>query len=292
VVGRMLRDVVDEYEDRVLIGEVTLPPERLVAFYGEHDDEYHLPFNFNLIHCDWTAADVQDQVDRYEAALQSKRLDEGAWPNYVLGNHDVHRLASRIGLEQARVAHMLLLTLRGTPTLYYADELGMPNVEITPDRVVDPWEKNAPGLGLGRDPARTPMRWTTGPGGGFTTREATPWLPLGPAEAPTVEEQRASDDSMLALVRALIQLRRSSQALHAGAYRAFHSPDGVFAYERTGNGDTFLMLLNMVSRSQLVPLPPHAVQGTVVLSTRPERAGEKVAHRVALHPDEGVIVQV
>jgi len=292
VVGRMLRDVVDEYEDRVLIGEVTLPPERLVAFYGEHDDEYHLPFNFNLIHCDWTAADVQDQVDRYEAALQSKRLDEGAWPNYVLGNHDVHRLASRIGLEQARVAHMLLLTLRGTPTLYYADELGMPNVDIPPDRVVDPWEKNAPGLGLGRDPARTPMRWTTGPGGGFTTREATPWLPLGPAEAPTVEEQRASDDSMLALVRALIQLRRSSQALHAGAYRAFHSPDGVFAYERTGNGDTFLMLLNMVSRSQLVPLPPHAVQGTVVLSTRPERAGEKVAHRVALHPDEGVIVQV
>jgi len=107
-----------------------------------------------------------------------------------------------------------------------------------------------------------------------------------------VEEERASDASMLALVRELIQLRRSSKALHAGAYRAFHSPDGVFAYERTEKEETLLVLLNMTSRSQLVPLPPHAVQGTVVLSTRPERAREVAAHRVALHPDEGLIIAV
>ena len=136
------------------------------------------------------------------------------------------------------------------------------------------------------------MRWTTDLGAGFTTPEVKPWLPIGPAEAPTVEEQRASTDSMLTLVRDLIQLRRSSEALHAGTYRAFQSPDGVFAYERVGSEDTFLVLLNMTQRLQHVPLPPHATQGTVVLSTHPERAQDEVAHRVALHPDEGVMVRV
>lgn len=136
------------------------------------------------------------------------------------------------------------------------------------------------------------MRWTTGPAAGFTTPEATPWLPIGPPEAPTVEDQRASDDSMLTLVRDLIQLRRSSKALHAGAYRAFQSPDGVFAYERAEDEDRFLVLLNLTRRAQEVPLPPHAVQGTVVLSTHPVSSRKKVTYHVALYPNEGLIVQV
>lgn len=292
VVGRMLRDVVDEYEDRVLIGEITLPPERLVAYYGEHDDEYHLPFNFNLIHCDWTAEAVQDQVDRYEAALRSDRLDEGAWPNYVLGNHDVHRLASRIGPDQARVAQMLLLTLRGTPTLYYADELGMPNVDIPADRVVDPWEKNAPGLGLGRDPARTPMRWDGSANAGFTVPDADPWLPVGPDSLPTVEGQKAQDDSMLSLVRDLIHARRSSEALHGGTYRGFQAPKGVFAYQRSAGRQTYVVLLNFTDTAKKVPLPPTAAAGHVVRSTMAGRQGEEVLREATLAPNEGVVVRI
>ena len=124
----------------------------------------HLPFNFQLIELPWHARAIADAIDRYEALLPSY-----GWPNWVLGNHDNPRIASRIGAAQARVAAMLLLTLRGTPTLYYGDEIGMHNVPIPPDRVQDPFEKNVPGLGLGRDPARTPMQWSAAPNAGFTS---------------------------------------------------------------------------------------------------------------------------
>ncbi len=292
LVGRLLRDVVDEYDDRVLIGEVTLQPERLVAYYGENNDEYHLPFNFNLIHSDWTAEAVRDQVDRYEQVLRSPRLSGEEWPNYVLGNHDVHRLASRIGPEQARVAQLLLLTLRGTPTLYYADELGMPNVDIPEEMVQDPWEINAPGLGLGRDPARTPMRWDDTEKVGFCPPDVEPWLPSGPEEAPTVSQQKDDAGSMLSLVRRLIELRRSSPALHSGSYQSLMAPEGVFAYERTGGGDAFIVFLNMTDKEQRCPLPPHVSKGSIALSTHLNRNDERVELNVDLAPNEGVLIAV
>ena len=107
----------------------------------------------------------------YECALPT-----GAWPNWVLGNHDRPRVASRIGKEQARVAAMLLLTLRGTPTLYYGDEIGMQQVTISRKVVRDPFEKNVPGIGVGRDGCRTPMQWDANPHAGFSTSDT--WLPL------------------------------------------------------------------------------------------------------------------
>lgn len=290
VVARMLRDVVEAYDDRVLIGEVTLPPERLVAYYGD-GDEYHLPFNFNLIHSDWTAEAVRAHVDRYEAALAAETVPDAAWPNYVMGNHDVQRMATRIGAAQARIAHMLLLTLRGTPTLYYADELGMPNVEIAPDEVHDPWEKNAPGLGLGRDPARTPMRWSGGSGAGFSAGDAAePWLPVGPTDAPTVAAQQADEASMLTLVQRLIRLRRSSEALHGGTHRTLLAPDGVFAYLRTSGDERFAVLLNFTDQPRACTLPPVAASGTVACGTHPSRTGTSVRHTATLQPNEGLVL--
>ncbi len=139
-VVRGLRGVVDEFPDRVLIGEVYLPVERLVAYYGRDLAGANLPFNFSLIETPWQPRAVAQAIERYEAALPP-----GAWPNWVLGNHDRPRLASRIGTEQARLAAVLLLTLRGTPTLYYGDEVGMPQVAIAPDHVRDPWRRTCPG---------------------------------------------------------------------------------------------------------------------------------------------------
>src|ERR671932_343004 len=166
-----MRSVLEEYDDRVLIGEIYLPIERLVAYYGVDLSGAHLPFNFQLIQTAWNAHEIRMLVEEYEAALP-----RGGWPNWVLGNHDQPRIAARVGPAQARVAAMLLLTLRGTPTMYYGDEIGLGRVEIPPERVQDPWEKNEPGLGFGRDPARTPMQWERGPNAGFTAGE--PWLPL------------------------------------------------------------------------------------------------------------------
>src|SRR5690606_16899110 len=162
--------VADRYEDRVLIGEIYLPIERLVAYYGRRGEGVHLPFNFQLLTLPWNAREIDRAIDEYEGALPAH-----GWPNRVLGNHDRPRVASRVGPAQARVAAILLLTLRGTPTVYYGDELGLADVAIPDDRLVDPQ-----GLRLGsafsRDPCRTPMPWHAEPGGGFT--DGRPWLPL------------------------------------------------------------------------------------------------------------------
>ena len=162
----------------VMVGELYLPLERLARYY---DAGVHLPSNMHLISTPWEPRALASLIERYEAALP-----EGAWPNWVLGNHDRSRVASRVGAEQARVAAMLLFTLRGTPTLYYGDELGMPDVPIPPERVQDPWQE------AGRDPARTPMQWSED--GGFTSGE--PWLPEGDP-AINVAQQRDDPRSML-----------------------------------------------------------------------------------------------
>jgi len=290
VVGRMLRDVVDEYEDRVLIGEVTLPVDRLMAFYGENADEYHLPFNFNLIHSDWTADSVREHVDDYE-----QHLPTAGWPNYVLGNHDQHRFASRVGPAQARVGHMLLLTLRGTPTIYYGDELGMPDGRIPPEMVRDPWELKTPGLGLGRDPARTPMQWSKAPHAGFCPPDAEPWLPVGPdADVINVEVQQQEASSMLSLTKRLIALRRENPALHAGPYRSFNTPEGVFAYARQSpedDTDRFLIALNFTAETQTWALPD-GLHGTVEASARYGRRDDTVQGILALRPNDGLVIRV
>ena len=171
------RRVADAYPDRVLIGEAYIALAPLMAYYGRNGSGLQLPFNFHLLTTPWRADALADLMRRYEALLPA-----GAWPNWVLGNHDRTRLASRVGLAQARVAAMLLLTLRGTPTLYYGDELGMTDVPIPPEQVQDPWEKNVPGFGLGRDPVRTPMPWSGDPNAAASP-SGTPWLPLGPDAA-------------------------------------------------------------------------------------------------------------
>src|SRR5262249_50746992 len=118
-----MRRVSDEFAERVLIGEIYLPVERLVAYYGRDLSGVPLPFDFTLLSARWNAREIAALIDTYEAALPA-----GGWPNWVLGNHDRPRIATRVGPEQARVAAMLLLTLRGTPTIYYGDELGMEQV--------------------------------------------------------------------------------------------------------------------------------------------------------------------
>src|SRR5213079_2805785 len=158
--------------ERVLIGEIYLPLARLMPYYGEQLDEAHLPFNFQFVTLPtWEASAIRQVVEAYEAALP-----QGAWPNWVLGNHDQPRITSRVGREQARTAQMLLLTLRGTPTCYYGDELGMVNVPIPSELIHDPPGKVHPEYS--RDPERTPMQWDGSVHAGFCTPEAIPWLPV------------------------------------------------------------------------------------------------------------------
>lgn len=276
-----MRRVLDAYPERVLIGEIYLPPERLVAYYGQDLAGAHLPFNFQLLLLRWDAAEIARAITGYEALLPP-----GAWPNWVLSNHDNHRLASRIGAAQARVAAMLLLTLRGTPTIYYGEEIGMEDVPIPLDQVQDPAEKNEPGLGLGRDPERTPMPWDGSPAGGFTSGQ--PWLPLG-ADHTTRNVAALADDpvSILSLYRQLIVLRRGSAALVHGAIEAVAAEDDVLTYRRHAADERLSVFLNLGGQERHVPVP----HGRVLLSTHLDRAGEAVAHGATLRPAEGIVVR-
>lgn len=278
-----MRRLVDGYPDRLLIGELYLPIERLVAYYGREGSGVHLPFNFHLILRPWKARAIAILIEEYEDALPAD-----GWPNWVLGNHDQHRLASRIGPAQARVAAMLLLTLRGTPTLYYGDEIGMDDMPIPPERVQDPWEKNVPGLGLGRDPERTPMQWDTSPQAGFTT--GTPWLPVAEDFATVnVAAEDADPCSMLTLYRSLIELRHRTPALVVGSYQGIPAGGNLLVYRREHAGQRFLIALNLGHRSQELVLGELA--GRVVVSTHLGRNDEVGSHLV-LGGDEGVVIEL
>ncbi len=274
-----MRAVLDEYPDRVLIGELYLPIDRLVAYYGVDGRGAQLPFNFQLVQMPvWNAAAIADIIIRYEAALPP-----GGWPNWVLGNHDRPRIATRVGTAQARVAALLLLTLRGTPTLYMGDELGMVDTPIPEAEVQDPAEKREPGRGLGRDPERTPFPWQPGPGAGFTT--GTPWLRIG-TDAP-LSVQRADPASMVNFCRDLLVLRRRCPALAGGTIDCVAAQGQVLSFHRAGHGDTLVVLANTSSAPAVVEVPA----GEVLLSTHADRIGQAVTTPLTLHSDEAVIVR-
>jgi alpha-glucosidase len=284
-VVRVLRDAVEEARaadggERVLIGELYLPIDRLMAYYGYGVD---LPANFHLLLTPWRAEDVGALVDAYEAALP-----DGAWPNWVLSNHDRERVATRLGAAQARAAAVLLLTLRGTPTLYYGDELGLADVDVPPERVQDPWALRVPGHG--RDGARTPMQWDEGPNAGFSAGGAQPWLPLSEDAAErNVAVQREDPDSMLALHRDLLSLRRAEPALTEGEHRTVAVDGSVFAYERATAGSRMLVALNLGDEPAESRLD--GASGTVVLGSERGRAGQRVVGAATLAPGEAIVVR-
>ena len=281
-----MRRVIDEFDSRVLIGEIYLPPKRLVTYYGKDLGGAHLPFNFALLSAPWNARAIEKIIHEYEAALP-----EGAWPNWVLGNHDRPRVASRVGPQQARVAAMLLLTLRGTPTLYYGDEIGMHQVAIAPDQVRDPFEKNVPGIGVGRDGCRTPMQWSAAPYAGFST--SPPWLPVAddfPHE--NVVNLVADTRSILSLYCALIDLRRKRPELVSGSYVPIAAKGDLLLYRRQGDGSAVVVALNLAAEPVSLEVETIALGGEILLSTCLDRQGEKIKGTLDLRSDEGVIIGV
>ncbi|MEO7337394.1 MAG: alpha-amylase family glycosyl hydrolase [Caldimonas sp.] len=291
-----MRRVLDEFatpqSSPVLICEVYLPVQRLMNYYGMDAAGVlrgaQLPFNFHLIGAVWQAHAIDRLVRDYEAALPP-----GAAPNWVLGNHDKPRIASRVGASAARLAAMLLLTLRGTPTLYYGDELGMSDVPIPIGEVQDPFERRQPGHGLGRDPQRTPMPWEADrPLAGFTT--GRPWLRLGgDASAIAVDRQLAAPDSMLQLYRRLLRLRRACPALNDGAWEPVGVQGNVLLYARESADECVVVVLNFgpievqVDLGDALPAAPPPWR--IWLSTLLDR-DDAVTGGFTLRAEEGVVI--
>ncbi|WP_174285255.1 alpha-amylase family glycosyl hydrolase [Sphingomonas bacterium] len=277
-----MRALADSFGDRALVGEIFLPNDRHARWFGTPDrPEVHLPFNFQLIENAWDAAVLARVIGEYDASIPAH-----GWPNWVFGSHDAPRIAARIGEAQARVAAMMLLTLRGTPTLFQGDEIGIGEVAIPPDRVRDPQEIRQPGIGLGRDRSRTPMPWDASPSAGFSSVE--PWLPLN-ADWSTrnVAAQEAGAGSMLHLYRSLLALRRANAALSVGDFALVEADADVLAYERRSAAERLLVVLNLGAERRRFRLPAGAMVAETLASTLPLRAIDGM-----LAPDEGLILRL
>ncbi len=233
-----LRALVDEYPDRVLVGE-----SEDIAYYGDGTDELHLAFNFPLMRTDrltpaWVRANQQERLSA---------LPPGAWPCNTLNNHDTSRVYSRYGDGQndetiARISLALMLTLRGTPFLYNGEEIGMTNAVLedigqfrdiplarwyppmTEVLGLPPAEALAVVNWIGRDKCRSPMQWADAPNGGFSPAGVQPWLPVNPnyAQGVNVAEQMDDPDSLLNFYRRMLRLRKGTPALIAGDYTPLH----------------------------------------------------------------------
>ncbi|RXG92635.1 alpha-amylase family glycosyl hydrolase [Bradyrhizobium zhanjiangense] len=278
-----IREVIDGYPDRLLCGEVQGKTDRIGHFYGNDRPRLHLPLNFALLDSQWDALSLQATIDAYLNAIP-----KDAWPVWVIGGHDKQRIASKIGAAQMRVLAMLLMTLRGTPFFFMGDEIGRKRVPIPADRIRDPFEKLVPGYELCRDPERAPMRWDDSESGGFST--GSPWLPLGPGDAPNVAQQRRDEHSILALFRALIALRREHACLREGSHAPLRSQNDVLAFKRVTDAGEVLVALNIAAE----PRRWHwHGRGRLLMSTHLDRPREPLPDAsILLRGNEGVIIEL
>ena len=260
---REIRRVADEYEDRLLVGEVYILDQSRIIQYLSDCDGLHLAHNFVFLGQPWSAPELAATIRSFE-----DECGPAVEPAWCLNNHDHSRVRSRFdhdgrGDQRAQSAAMLLLGLRGTVFIYQGEELGLPDSEIPPDSVVDV---------DGRDPVRTPIPWAppsaAGPGAGFT--EGAPWLPLGPtAEEINVAGQLDDEHSMLALYRRLIRARKTSTALREGSYRELYSDDRVLVFERRSTDDLVMVAVNFSTDEVPFPLHRDTDGNEILLSTHP-----------------------
>ena len=285
---RDFRRLLDAYPgERVSIGELHHPDfERWAEYYGERQDEIHVPVQLPR---------HQRGVDRRRRASRGRgragRAPAGSLGE--LGPRQPRPAALRIagrepGATRQRVGMLMLLTLRGTPTIYYGEEIGMVDVPVATADARDPLEHREPGRG--RDGCRSPMQWDASPHAGFTAPEATPWLPLAPdAATVNVAAQRDDPDSLLVLTRDLLRLRREHAVLHRGDFERFGpTPEGTFAFRRIGPGGTLNVVLNLTDEPRSVP---DGGPGRVLIGTNRDRDGATVDRVVELRPNEALVVE-
>jgi alpha-glucosidase len=295
-VFREMRRISDEAGERVLIGETHGQETALAAScHGADGDELHMAFNFDFLNQPWNARAFRRSAEAWYAALP-----EGAWPNFTLSNHDRPRAAFRfrdrdpsVTEARARVAAAMLLTLRGTPFIYYGEEIAMQCERIPRARLLDPLGIKTWPLGfVGRDPERTPMQWDASANAGFGSGE--PWLPVNSDYAGrNVAAQSGDEASMLAWYKALLALRKSSPALRGGELAFLDSDPDVLAYMREEGEEKLVVLLNFASRERVFSFAGDGLEeASVLLASDPARVGTKISGELGLGPCEILIASL
>lgn len=278
-----LRHMCGEFDDRVLLGEVYTSPENLASYYGTlAQPELHLPLNPLLLSQRWHAEEIANAIARYLGVVSSH-----GWPTWAWSNHDFRRLSGRAKTDQLRVAAMLLLTLRGTPFVYYGEEIGMHDVEVPPERAEDPQGRTQPTRN--RDVARTPMQWNDGPNAGFTT--GTTYLPVADDYRQiNVASQARDPRSLLAVYRRLIALRKAEPALTDGLQTQVIRRGLLVSFRRELPHRRLLVILNMAGDNLSFDFSEVGPTARLLLSTFLDRENESCEHEVRLRGNEGVIL--
>ena len=282
---RSWRQLLDSYskpgEEKFMVGEVYDPISELVTYYGDHSDEFNFPFNFLLLeNSEWTGTQVSGIVAEW-----LDHIPQGAWSNWVLGNHDSPRIASKAGVYLARALNVLLLTLPGTPTTYYGEEIMMTDVYVPPPERHDPYQD--------RDKERTPMQWNTSENAGFTN--GTPWLPL-PDNYTIFNVEVESNDSYspLTLYRKLSELRSNYSALQHAGYKHIANSTDILAYlrEHEDKDSKLLVVINFSEEETTVNLnDTDLVNPTMLLSSTLNRNGSISLESIDLLGGEAVIIR-
>ena len=264
-----IRKQLDQYKDRVLVGEIyTMPPgnSEIAASYLADGKGIHLAFDFSLIFRSWGARNYYKCIRDWYT-----NIPEQGWPCNVLSNHDLFRSIDRFPWrrnkeEKARIAAALLLTIKGTPFIYYGEEIGMRNTKIAYSDIKDPLGKRFRPFFSGRDKARTPMQWNPGLHGGFTLGH--PWLPVNADSiSRNVEAYNNDHSSLLNFYRTLIRIRKANTALQQGRWVPLIAGRSVIlAYARILNDERIVVILNFTSRKKKISLPEHSF-GNVLFST-------------------------
>ncbi|HPO01804.1 MAG TPA: alpha-glucosidase [Treponemataceae bacterium] len=289
-----IRRIADSYPgDRVLVGEIfSRDPDIAASYQGNGKNQLHLAFNMEMLYLKWDAKRLAQALEHWYRVLPQE-----GWPNFTLSNHDQPRHASRFAdkkgryfKQRAEIAAMMLLTVRGTPFVYYGEELGMPNTAIPRNELVDPTGITFWPLPLGRDGERTPMQWTRAKNAGFTSDDASPWLRLGDLEnGATLEDQKNDERSLWNWYRSLIEIRKTSEALTIGDF-AMISPgeNDVVSYERTSGTERIRCALNFSPSARTIGFNS---QAEVILGN--ERAAGSIleAGAVCLAPHEALLVR-
>ncbi len=284
---QMLCEFLSTHKNIFIVTEAYVETDELARIYNICGQKSLIPFNFKLTYLPWNARDYKQFIDEFDSKLSLRNM-----PNYVFGNHDLPRTATRLGQGGARGAALLLFTLRGIPFIYYGEELGMENSSIPREKVMDSAEKQTPGFNIGRDPERTPMQWDATTHAGFS--ETRSWLPVGKNHTThNVRDEEKDPYSMLSLYKKLIHLRKKSLELLYGKYvpRESTSTD-VFSFIREHGDGKSLIVLNFGSSYVNEPLPFTSLQ--VTLNTRLDHTPGKVItdKTITLRPHEGYIFKI
>ncbi len=280
---KTFNDVINEFGDKFMVCEIYTDKDELVKIYKAVNHVGFAPLNFSFISIPWDARKQKDFLDEFD-----KLLGHNYFPTYVLGNHDQPRIASKLGDKSARAAGLLQLTLRGTPFIYYGEELGLKNIEVPVEKVRDPMALNMKDLAFGRDPERGPMQWNNKEFAGFSSSE--PWLPIEKDyTSKNVDSEHTDPASFLNLYKKIIHLRKNLKSLQEGKYISLDfENENIVGFIRESENERALVLINFSSDEQSVKISDEKWE--IILSTYMDVLKKVVDIEILLRPSEGIIL--